>query len=79
MSDEAPGYFQVKAKCLRCGLHFILCTWFPARHGRRTLACPECHQHDGAFAVWREPVARFIFEAVPGGSELVEFGLGGET
>ncbi|HXH20444.1 MAG TPA: hypothetical protein VNN10_00330 [Dehalococcoidia bacterium] len=76
MSGQGAFYFQVKAKCLSCGLHFIVCTHEPERHGRLSLTCPECRQAEGSFAVWRERVAGFIFQTVPGGAVLVEFGLG---
>lgn len=76
MSEPRAAYDQVKVKCLRCGLHFIVCTWDASRHTRRTLCCPECHQRDAAFAVWRESVAGFIYQAVPGDAKLVDFGLG---
>jgi len=66
MSD-AIGYWRVKAKCLNCSLHFMLCTWKPARHCAASLFCPECGQHNGNFLVWREEVpSGVIYEEVPG-------------
>ena len=66
---EALGdgeYQQIKIKCFRCGLHFIVCTEDPGRHSAATIHCPECGQAEGEFVLWRENVPGFIFEAVPG-------------
>jgi hypothetical protein len=61
------GYWRIKAKCLQCQLHFLLCTWKPNQHDGSTLHCPECGQHSGQFIVWREEVpGGMIFKEIPG-------------
>ena len=50
-------YRQIKAKCLDCGLHFVICTEHPDQHGAKTIYCPECGQHDGNYVVWHERVS----------------------
>lgn len=67
MSDMPSSYYRVKVKCLRCKLHFVLCTWYPARHRPGSLICPECGSKD-AFSGGLEVVKGFIFEEVPGNS-----------
>ena len=59
-------YTRVKAKCLLCSLHFVVCTWQPESHSAATLFCPECGQHEGEFSVWSEIVADHIAREVPG-------------
>ncbi len=66
----SASYFQVRAKCLVCGLHFILCTDRPAEHGPDALHCPECGQRSGVFVAWVAQVEGFIWQAVPGDAEL---------
>jgi hypothetical protein len=68
---KVPGaeFSVIKAKCLACSLHFLVCTDSPERHSSETLYCPECGQHDGGFLVWSDKVNGFIFELVPGRSE----------
>lgn len=61
-----PAYTRVKAKCLNCSLHFVLCTLHPERHTSASLYCPECGQHDGDFALWSESVTGVISGEVPG-------------
>jgi ssDNA-binding Zn-finger/Zn-ribbon topoisomerase 1 len=68
-------YTQLRVKCMKCGLHFIICTWFPEQHAPTTMYCPECGQHpgkrgNGTFSVWQAEVEGFIFQAVPGEAEL---------
>ena len=63
---------QIKAKCLRCGLHFVICTWHPERHTADTITCPECGQKDGMYCVWEEKVPDPIFTVVPGPANLTE-------
>lgn len=71
--DESSSFINVKVKCLRCGLHFILCTWEPERHRAATIHCPECGQHHGHFMVWQAvPEEELIFQLVPGEDALVE-------
>lgn len=66
-----PSFITVKAKCMACGLHFVVCTWEPENHNARTLHCPECGQHRGAFMVWQQRMFGFIFQTVPGsGTEI---------
>jgi len=68
-------YTQLRVKCLECGLHFIVCTWYPEKHATTTLYCPECGQHAGKFLLWKAEVEGFIFQAVPGDSEIDSVGL----
>lgn len=42
-ATDGPIFTQLKAKCLVCSLHFIVCTEYPEQHNRDTLSCPECH------------------------------------
>jgi hypothetical protein len=59
-------YTKIKAKCLNCSLHFVLCTWYPERHSAASLHCPECGQHSGEFLVWSERVFGNVVQEVPG-------------
>jgi hypothetical protein len=65
------SFFILKAQCLACSLHFLLCTKSPESHSGETLHCPECGQHDGTFLTWIDEVKGFIFELVPGRSVLI--------
>jgi len=70
---EMPGsYTRIKAKCCDCQLHFVLCTWYPQRHNRSTLYCPECGQQSGRFVVYCEGVSGPIYAEVPGNAKLVQ-------
>lgn len=51
--EEGKTFVTVKAKCLRCGLHFALYTWYPGRHTAATIRCPECGQRHGNYIVWQ--------------------------
>ena len=64
MNDSA--YSRVKAKCLGCSLHFVLCTWHPEQHSAKSLYCPECGQHEGQFLVWIERALGVVGQEVPG-------------
>ena len=66
-----PSYTLVKAKCLRCSLHFIVCTEYPERHSARTLVCPECGQREGLYITWYQRMFGFIFQFVPGRQQRV--------
>ncbi|MFZ5952865.1 MAG: hypothetical protein ACOYXC_19330 [Candidatus Rifleibacteriota bacterium] len=66
MTEPLRHYTRVKAKCLACDLHFIVCTWYPEKHTRQSLFCPQCGQHEGAFELWKQRVEGFIFQEVPG-------------
>lgn len=70
------SYIKLKAKCQACGVHFVICTDFPERHGTDTLYCPECGQHDSRFFFWAQVVNGYIFQEVEGGSPLVGMGPG---
>ena len=67
-----PATFtQVRAKCMECGLHFTVHTWYPEEHAGTTLYCPECGQHEQRFMTWVVEVEGYIFQHVPGdGAEL---------
>lgn len=69
--STSPHYTMVKAQCFSCHLHFVVCTWYPERHARETLHCPECGQHDGNFIMWYQRMFGFIFETVPGRGQSV--------
>lgn len=72
---DQSTFLKVKAKCMRCSLHFVVCTHRPEDHSARTLTCPECGQRKGQFLVWKEtPADMFIFQSVPGETPLSEFG-----
>lgn len=66
MSANDASYTRVKAKCLHCSLHFVLCSWSPERHNAKSLYCPECGQHEGQFMVWTEHVTGHVAAEVPG-------------
>lgn len=70
-----PNYTTIKAICLRCGLHFVICSWEPERHSADTLHCPECGQHGGGFLTWHKKMFGFIFQTVPGSGQSI----GGST
>jgi DNA-directed RNA polymerase subunit RPC12/RpoP len=75
IEGDQSTFIKVKAKCMRCSLHFIVCTHRPEDHSSRTLICPECGQRKGQFLVWKEtPADMFIFQSVPGETPLSEFG-----
>lgn len=65
------GHIQVKVKCLNCGLHFVICTYWPDRHKADQICCPECRKHEGSFLVWREDRSEQIFQVVPGQAQAV--------
>lgn len=69
MVSSMPLFTLKKAKCMRCSLHFMLCTWEPSRHSAATLHCPECGQHQGGFLVWEQLERGFIFQFVPGSAQ----------
>lgn len=75
IEEDQSTFVRVKAKCMRCSLHFVVCTHRPEVHSARTLTCPECGQRKGQFLVWKEtPADMFIFQSVPGETPLSEFG-----
>ena len=62
---------QVKCKCMKCGLHFIICTFEPKQHTAGTIHCPECGQRGRGIMIWAEKVCAPIFKVVPGAAPLV--------
>jgi len=66
-------FIEKKAKCIPCGLHFILCTWHGERHNAQNIYCPECGQSEGKFLVWQQKKFGFICLDVPGKANLVSF------
>ena len=64
--NTSPTYTRIKAKCLRCALHFALYSLRPEEHTAESLHCPACGQHQGEFMLWAEQVNGFIFQEVPG-------------
>ena len=75
MVEATATYTQLRVKCTLCGLHFIICTWEPDQHDMSTIYCPECGQHKGDYLVWKADVEGFIFQAVPGDAELINWVL----
>jgi hypothetical protein len=65
-------FTMLKCKCLQCGLHFALCTWYPDRHSGSTIYCPECGQRGQGMLLWQEHVNQPISETVPGGAQEVQ-------
>ncbi|MCJ8172540.1 HNH endonuclease [Clostridium botulinum] len=63
-------FTQKKVKCLDCGVHFIVCSWYRDKHDRLSLHCPECGQNHGNFLVWTQQKFGFIFQDVPGKANL---------
>ncbi len=59
-------YTQCKVKCLTCGVHFIICSWYQDRHDCENIFCPECGSKNGRFIVWKQKKFGYIFEDVPG-------------
>ncbi len=64
------NHTQLKAKCISCDLHFVVCTWYPEQHSTKTLHCPECGQNNGKFITWSEAVAEPICFMVPGQASM---------
>jgi hypothetical protein len=65
-------YTMLKCKCLKCCLHFELCTWYPERHSGLTIYCPECGQRGEGMLLWQEHVNKPISDTVPGGAQSVQ-------
>lgn len=65
-------YTQFRIKCMECGLHFVVCSWFPERHAMTTLYCPECGQHNAHFYLYRFAVEGYIFQLVPGEASFAD-------
>jgi hypothetical protein len=66
------AFTMLKCKCLKCGLHFELCTWYPERHSDSTIYCPECGHRGEGMMLWQEHVNQPISETVPGRAQLVQ-------
>lgn len=76
------SYWQHKVKCLKCGLHFVVCSDYENWPNEGTtrdvtlgeatglIHCPECGAFD-AHIHWKEQVEGFIFQTVPGQAEIV--------
>jgi hypothetical protein len=69
---DRTDFTMLKCKCLQCGLHFMLCTWYPERHSDATIICPECGQRGQGLLVWQEHVKQPISETVPGGAQFAQ-------
>ena len=70
------AYWQHRIKCLKCGLHFIVCSdhegWpFEGTTGEATglIHCPECSSV-GPKLVAKVKVGGFIAQAVPGDADF---------
>lgn len=70
MITDAGTYVRLKAKCLTCNLHFVVCTEYPERHSHKTIYCPECGRRGGDFLTYAEPVSGEIWQEVPGNAQL---------
>lgn len=70
MVGTTATFTQKKVKCLSCGVHFIVCSWYSDKHNRLSLYCPESGQHHGNFLVWTQQKFGFIFQDVPGNASL---------
>ncbi|WP_254664155.1 hypothetical protein [Pseudomonas mosselii] len=67
-------FIEKKIKCLKCNIHFIICSWLAENHRANKLHCPECGQSEGAFLVWAQYKFGHIFQAVPGNATLWDYG-----
>lgn len=84
-----------KFKCLKCGLHFIVCSWYPDWPNAGTTRdqtlgeatgkchCPECGSDEEKLR-WSEERTEahpepFIFQVVPGKAEAVGLGRAQDT
>ena len=56
-------------KCMNCGLHFNIYTWYPERHSIDSIFCPECGLQ-GKFIIWKSVVGDPIFRHVPYSNQL---------
>ena len=70
------NYFQHPIKCLKCGLHFIICSdykeWPIYDTPDKTpgiIHCPECGSTEPIIIWSPQKVEGFIFQAVPGESK----------
>ena len=70
---EEPGREGVYVhtfKCLRCGLHFLVLSWYADRHRADNVVCPEC-KGTGRFLHWRAVLnERREFSLAEGGPHL---------
>lgn len=63
-------YTAKKVKCINCSLHFEIYTWYPERHNKDNISCPECGKKHGNFVIWRQQKFGFIFQEVPGNANF---------
>jgi hypothetical protein len=68
--SDRTDFTMLKCKCLKCGLHSILCTWHPDRHSEKTIYYPECGQNGEGLLLWQEHVNQPISAIVPGNAQL---------
>jgi len=59
--DDTLTYLH-KAKCTKCGVHFIVCSW---EKDKESFFCPECGKLSPQIR-WIETTADPIFQIVPG-------------
>ena len=59
-------FIEKKVKCLSCGLHFSIYSWYADAHYACSLHCPECGQSEGHFIIWAQHNFGFISDKVPG-------------
>jgi len=64
---EEPTHYQHKIKCLKCSLHFVVCSWEAEWGEKNKVNCPEC-QNSGSNMLLFNPqlVKQAIYEVVPG-------------
>lgn len=84
MASEGPHFWLHKFKCMDCGLHFVSCSDYEDWPNKGTtreqqvgeatglVYCPECGS-TGPKIHWRSEGPGFIFQAVPGDAQLVEY------
>jgi hypothetical protein len=60
------GHLQFKCKCLGCGLHFSVCSWYKDWVKKvEKITCPECSQKKVMVLATRSSDKQ-IYEEVPG-------------
>lgn len=78
--EPSVTHYQYRIKCLRCSLHFVVCSQWPnwprscgqgGKGSQRYIHCPECGKRGELkipfnFLAWKVEVPGFIFEHVPG-------------
>ena len=77
--EDSAKTVVYSVKCMKCGLHFNVYTWYPDKHSRMSMHCPECGQNDGKFILWKSEIDEPIFTQVPYNSDsthIVDIAVG---